>query len=1318
MNNHNLLLIFGGFLISSIFAETLYQDDFDNDTLLTNTKIGGGLIINEISNATWTDSGAAVFSTENTNFRRRALLYSENTFQSDEGLKLTVKYNTGSIATTGAHDLSFGLIRSDVDLASFSGYNPFRRDPSIYGVGINITPVFDSTMQGLTFANGTTVTALDQSGTNIQFNIDQVTEVTFAIGEEGAWSYSIDGVQEAAGNLPEGFDLDSDYHVVVYGQDDNGGGKIIESLLLEAAGPDLPDPYPEFLFHDSFDGDGLGFNSVKGGGFFSASPSGASWTDEDDAVYNNNGADPNQRAVMYSENSFRSETGFRLHVDYTTNTIGSSGSHNFSFGFISSDTDLANYSGLNPFQAESAVYSVGANLTTQGGEAFRGLNFSDGSTVVSLDTSGTRHQFVEGESTKVTIEISYGGYWCYRINGEYEASGALPIDFDLSRNYHIVVYGQDGETEKSIQSITLEKGYAQGERAAGLRGSWNCGQGDVNFLQNMKTVDSTLARLNEGASVSAEHNVPHRLLEMIAKGLSSVGGDEIFAPVPETWGDFDDDQPDSDRFLDEVTGIRNIQLGAKFYTNSDNFTGDNQDPFQPFVDRWFEFCDTDPEVQAFINSQPYHTGIWNSDTQQYEDASEEYPYRKYVFCYAEFVLKDFALRYGKYASSWTFDSAKHMGANGDDDESGLLEEQRLFQAFANAVWAGNPDCPVAFNNGRLSNDLFGDEAFPYARSTRFDDYTFGHAHNGNSDHASLAVNPIRNETVFASNYRHVTRMTETNGYVQLGGEWDWDDKVVGNYHSKLGTQSWRYSTPSAWSQDEFNQWNLEAVQAGGHMTWEGSIPRSGPVLRDWAQELIGNADDYLAVNAFPGPPAWTRKYTDLPDATVGKSYSHTLVEGEDFWDPEDDVITSISAITDGFFSSVPSWLTIAEDPDQAGSWILSGIPTESSATTHQFVLVATDINDEFGTRSVELQVLEAEQTLIAEWKFDEGEGTTVADSVSGAYEATRATGDWVADGAYGSAMYFDGTQEGLILPAGAFSEVSEANEITISMWVKGDSSQPVADTILGASDSSENRVFNIHLPWSSGEVIWDSGDASGYDRVREDAIESEYAGVWSHWVFTKSTDTGEMSIYRNGLLWHSDTNLTKEIGEAENVILGNSAGGEDSYHGAIDEVRIYSVALSSTEVFDLYGTYGFQNRYNLWFESFVETSSSGALNVSWNQDFDGDGISNLLEYVLNGDPTVMDFSILPEVVLNNSLDEYVFRFDRKTESISDTIQIFRYSTDLENWNSIDLTDEITASEVEIFNVDAEIQQIDIKLESTGLEEDGEIFGRLEVYFRE
>ncbi|MDB4434502.1 hypothetical protein N9142_05130, partial [Akkermansiaceae bacterium] len=82
-----LFLIFG----SNGQAETLYQDSFDVDGLALNSAgVGGGAINKTISGHSWVDDGDASFVTSGTQSERRALLYSEQTFQSDTGFRLTV----------------------------------------------------------------------------------------------------------------------------------------------------------------------------------------------------------------------------------------------------------------------------------------------------------------------------------------------------------------------------------------------------------------------------------------------------------------------------------------------------------------------------------------------------------------------------------------------------------------------------------------------------------------------------------------------------------------------------------------------------------------------------------------------------------------------------------------------------------------------------------------------------------------------------------------------------------------------------------------------------------------------------------------------------------------------------------------------------------------------------------------------------------------------------------------------------------------------------------------------------------------------------
>lgn len=658
-------------------------------------------------------------------------------------------------------------------------------------------------------------------------------------------------------------------------------------------------------------------------------------------TYNNNGSIASQRAIVYSQNAYQSEDGFKLTIEYTSGSIDDDESHNFSFGLISDDTDLSTYSGFNPFRADTSVYSIGANLTTDEDTAARGLNFTNQAARINLDESGTRTQFATGTTTKVTIEIGIGGYWSYRINDVYENSGVLLEGFDLTKSYRVAVYGQDDNGgEKSIQSVTLEKRYAAGERALKLRGTWSSGihVDLMDAVKDLKTLDGLGVSFTNGAVLSAQHKAPHKLFDMLP------GGDAV-APA---WGDLNSDTPEVDKTLDDMLKVKAAGLKVKAYTNSENFVGPNADELQPFVDSWIAYCDTDPEIQAFINSKPYHTGIWNSTTGTYEDASATYPMRKYMFCYAEYFLKDYALRYGKYIDNWIFDDGGTMEQNGDNATSGLIEEQRIYQAFTNAVHAGNPEISTAFNNGRSTTNYF---ATPFAHAVRFEDFTFGHAFGGNNDHGSKTGGQFNN------NYRHVTRMTETNGNVFEGGD-TWDDKIVGNFHSKVSTSAWKYGGTQAWEQDDFNQWNLEAMQAGGAMTWDGSFNRTETVVYGWVIVLLKGLDDYLAQNENPGPPNWARAYTILPEATSCEPYYHVLIEGEDFWDPENDDITELSIVSGG-----PSWLDINEDPENPGHWILSGVANESSATLHSFELQAVDTGGLIGIREVKLQVNEGYSTI-------------------------------------------------------------------------------------------------------------------------------------------------------------------------------------------------------------------------------------------------------------------------------------------------------------------------------------------------------------------
>lgn len=511
----------------------------------------------------------------------------------------------------------------------------------------------------------------------------------------------------------------------------------------------------------------------------------------------------------------------------------------------------------------------------------------------------------------------------------------------------------------------------QGLRANWLRGTWGINWKPVdlynggheglsiepflNQISHLKTIDYIQVHLGESSIKSPVHMGPHPLLESFWEGDTDTNGNPINLIVPrESYGE--------DPFLEIVKDIRAAGMKIMVYVNSSNMLsrdgvdGGNPASIPNITERWKAWCDTDPEAQAFIASQPYHTGVWDATSGTYINAESDHPERKYMFCYAEFILKVYAIRYGDLLDSWCFDSGSWMVKNGDNATNGVYEDQMIYNAFKAACHAGNPNAAISFQN---SPERQTEELNPFSEAVHADDFMFGHPYNGGRDGGSHTVG---NPPMYDRNYAHIEKMKETNGNIHSGVDpqtWTWDDKVVGHYDPPMSTSSWNGGNTPALTDDEFNLWNLEAVQNGGAISW--GLPLAGKsgsndrlVARDWALAQLNGMDNHLMELESPGSPNWARACTFLPDAIIGDEYSHTLVEGEDFWDPEGDDITRFFAVNADVF---PSWFAIEET--EPGTWTLSGIPTETSPTDYNFRLRVTDASG--GTnRWVELNVKEKE----------------------------------------------------------------------------------------------------------------------------------------------------------------------------------------------------------------------------------------------------------------------------------------------------------------------------------------------------------------------
>lgn len=565
----------------------------------------------------------------------------------------------------------------------------------------------------------------------------------------------------------------------------------------------------------------------------------------------------------------------------------------------------------------------------------------------------------------------------------------------------------------------------------------------IEQIKDLRTIDYVQLPLTSPNIFSPVHVGPHPIIESLWEGDTDTGGNPINLVVPREAVD--------DPLLSWLKALRAAGLRTEIYVNSYNllarFPEQVQDEYPNVSDRWMEWCDTNAEAQVFINSQPYHDGEGR---------------RKYMFCYAEFILKEYATRYGDLIDAWCFDSADNIMEEecGDIPHSEDINNQRIYQAFAEACRLGNPNAAISFNNS------VGDrEGNPFTTATYFDDYTFGHPFGG----AGNMVEP--RDPLYGYNFGIIEWMEAYNGYafVEDGEVRTWNDNVISHFFPKQSATSWNAGNTPCLTDEEFVEWTSTGLINGGAITWGTPLVRTNlensPVLtlQPYALSQFELTDSYLKEFQFPGVPNWSRQYTILPPAYKGIPYSHVLTEGIDFWDPEGDAITSLIAQ-----NSFPNWLTITET--EPGVWTLSGTPTETEDTDYEFDLRVSDASGG-RNRTVELSVFEefVPEPTIIDVQIQATENTTYPSG------AVTMTGTATVPG-YDATFEIDIT----VTPDGDFTTYPNAVIVSGTSDTNGNSStKSWGISSDGTNDASNDRIFAGDQQFSATMSNARVGDIAG-----------------------------------------------------------------------------------------------------------------------------------------------------------------------------------------------------------------------------------------------
>jgi len=202
----------------------------------------------------------------------------------------------------------------------------------------------------------------------------------------------------------------------------------------------------------------------------------------------------------------------------------------------------------------------------------------------------------------------------------------------------------------------------------------------------------------------------------------------------------------------------------------------------------------------------------------------------------------------------------------------------------------------------------------------------------------------------------------------------------------------------------------------------------------------------------------------------------------------------------------------------------------------------------------------AETGLVARWKLDEKTGTVATDCSGNKLHGVITKGTWESNGADGGAVRFDGNGwVGFANP----SLLRITGALTITLWLRYDQTTTTTAYVFGKTSNPATNGYRLGIIDTASQLAFATpSSASNFNVVGGNVPLSKWQHVAS--VFDPGNKT---EVYLNGTRANVHSNAPSAmVASSAEARIGARFDGLYGMHGAVYDVRVYSRALSATEI--------------------------------------------------------------------------------------------------------------------------------------------------------